>query len=115
FVFGLNGGLVSSLSVGQGLCRSILELLNEQRVGNGNLDDRIPQDNRFSRVSHVTSFINGSGRVARLSIADRGSAPRVTDSCLTACATTRHQGQVVHAYVSHFKICIDAVTGLNDV
>src|SRR5690606_2995570 len=82
-----------SLSVSQCLCRSLFELLNKQRIRNGNLDDRITQDNRFSsRVSHVTSFINGSGRVAQLSIADRGSAPRITDSCLTASATTRHKG-----------------------
>src|SRR5690606_11598955 len=55
------------------------------------------------------------GRVAQLSIADRGSAPRITDSCLTACATTRHKGQVVHANVSHFKICVNAITRLHDV
>src|SRR5690606_1335359 len=113
FVFGGDGGGEFGLSVGQSLCRFLLEPLNFGGVFNVYLDGLIAQNYRFS--GHMTLLRTVVGRSARLVIADRGSAPRVTDSCLTACATTRHKGQVVHAYVSHFKICINAVTRLNDV
>src|SRR5690606_11276703 len=102
FVFGGDGGGEFGLSVGQSLCRFLLEPLNFGGVFNVYLDGLIAQNYRFS--GHMTLLRTVVGRSARLGIADWGCTPRITDPCLTARATFWHQGQMVHADISHFKV-----------